>query len=215
MQRDGIFNVSVYVKPGIDPSVASKRLDEIMADYIAKGPSQDEVERAVMSEVSGRIRGLEQVGGFGGKAVSLAEGQTFAGDSNFYKKTLASYASITPAAVRTQMQQWLRRPALTIMLSPGERDAYTESKSVTAAAKPAGDKTEGAVKGNLPIPPVGLLAALDFPDIVHTKLSNGIPVEYVQRTTVPVTQIALSFDAGTSADSPQGRGLAEMTMGLL
>jgi len=215
LQRDGIFNVSIYVKPGVDPSVASKRLDEIMADYIAKGPSQDEVERAVMSEVSGRIRGLEQVGGFGGKAVSLAEGQTFAGDSNFYKKTLASYASITPAAVRAQMQQWLRRPALTIMLSPGERDAYTESKSVAAAPKTAADKTEGAVKGNLRIPPVGLLAALDFPDIVHTKLSNGIPVEYVQRTTVPVTQIALSFDAGTSADSPQGRGLADMTMNLL
>src|SRR6476619_1519987 len=34
MQRDGIFDVSVYVKPGIDPAVASKRLDEIMADYI-------------------------------------------------------------------------------------------------------------------------------------------------------------------------------------
>src|SRR6476619_3431298 len=34
LQRDGIFNVSIYVKPGVDPSVASKRLDEIMADYI-------------------------------------------------------------------------------------------------------------------------------------------------------------------------------------
>src|SRR5262249_10172643 len=93
LQRAGIFNVTAYVKPGVDPALVSKRLDEILADYIAKGPTQDEVERAVMSEVSGRIRGLEQVGGFGGKAVSLAEGQTFAGDSDFYKKTLASYAS--------------------------------------------------------------------------------------------------------------------------
>jgi len=30
-----------------------------------EGPTPDEVQRAVMSEVSGRIRGLEQVGGFG------------------------------------------------------------------------------------------------------------------------------------------------------
>jgi predicted Zn-dependent peptidase len=214
LQRAGIFNVSAYVKPGVDPALVSKRLDEIMADYIAKGPTEDEVERAVMSEVSGRIRGLEQVGGFGGKAVSLAEGQTFAGDSNFYKKTLDSYASITPAAVRAAMQEWLRRPALTITLSPGERDAYTESKGVAAAAKPE-SKSEGAVKGNRPIPPVGQLAALDFPAIVHTKLSNGIPVEYVQRTTVPVTQIAMSFNAGLAADDPRARGLADMTMGLL
>jgi len=216
LQRVGIFNVSAYVKPGVDPGLVAKRLDQIIADYVAKGPTQDEVQRAVMSEVSGRIRGLEQVGGFGGKAVSLAEGQTFAHDSNFYKKTLASYAAITPAAVRAQMQQWLRRPALTITVSPGERDAYTESKSVAAAApKSDTDKTKGAVKGNLPIPPVGELAALDFPEIVHARLSNGLPVNYVQRTTVPVTQIALAFDAGTAADSPQARGLAEMTMNLL
>ena len=65
-----------------------------------------------MREVAGRIRGLEQVGGFGGKAVALAEGQIFAGDSEFYKKTLATYAAVTPAEVRAAMQQWLTRPAL-------------------------------------------------------------------------------------------------------
>jgi zinc protease len=214
LQRVGIFAVSAFVRPGVDPALVSKRLDQVMADYIAKGPTADEVERAVMSEVSGRIRGLEQVGGFGGKAVSLAEGQTFAHDSDFYKKTLASYAAITPAVVRTAMQRWLTRPALTITLSPGERPAYQEAKAVEPP-KAGADKSEGAVKGNRPIPPVGELAALDFPDIVHTKLSNGIPVDFVQRASVPVTQVALSFDAGDAADSPATRGLASMTMDVL
>ena len=72
LQRAGIFFVAVYVAPGQDPAKVSRRLDEVLADYIAKGPSADEVQRAVMSEVSGRIRGLEQVGGFNGKAVSGA-----------------------------------------------------------------------------------------------------------------------------------------------
>jgi predicted Zn-dependent peptidase len=170
MQRVGVFNVSAYVKPGVDPALVAKRLDQIMADYIAKGPTRDEVQRAVMSEVAGRIRGLEQVGGFGGKAVTLAQGQTFAHDSDFYKKTLASYAAITPAVVRTAMNRWLTRPALTITLTPGERPAYEEAKPV---AKAETDKSAGAVKGNRQIPPVGELAALDFPDIVHTKLSKG------------------------------------------
>jgi predicted Zn-dependent peptidase len=214
LQRVGIFNVSVYVKPGVDPALVSKRLDQVMADYIAKGPSKDEVERAVMSEVSGRIRGLEQVGGFGGKAVTLAEGQTYAHDSDFYKKTLASYASITPAAVRSAMQQWLRRPALTITLSPGERDAYSEAKGAEPP-KAGTDKTQGAVKGNRSIPPVGQLAALDFPAITHVKLSNGMALDYVQRQGIPVTQIALAFDAGSAADGPQAHGLAAMTMDLL
>ena len=213
-QRIGVFSVSAYVKPGVDPALVSKRLDQIMADYIAKGPTADEVERAVMSEVSGRIRGLEQVGGFGGKAVTLAEGQTFAGDSDFYKKTLASYASVTPAAIRTAMQQWLKRPPLTIVLSPGERAEYAEAKSV-APPKPGTDKTAGAVKGNRPIPPVGQLAALDFPDITHARLANGIAVDFVRRSSVPVTQVAMAFDAGSATDGPVTHGLAAMTMDLL
>ena len=211
VQRVSIFNVSAYVKPGVDPALVSKRLDEIMADYIAKGPTEDEVGRAVMSEVSGRIRGLEQVGGFG-KAVSSPRVRRSRVTATSTEDA-ELHASITPA-VRAAMQQWLRRPALTITLSPGERDAYTESKSVDAAAKPE-SKSDGVVKGDRPIPPVGQLAALDFPAIVHSKLSNGIAVQYVQRTTVPVTQIAMAFDAGLAADSPQARGLADMTMGLL
>lgn len=213
LQRAGIFNVTAAVRPGVDPAVVAKRLDEIMADYIAKGPTADEVERAVMSEVAQRIRGLEKTGGFGGKAVSLAEGQTYAHDSDFYKKTLASYAAITPAAVRSAMQQWLRRPALTIVLSPGERPAYTEAKATTPPK--AADKADGAVKGDRPLPPIEKLSALQFPAITHTHLSNGIAVEYAQRATVPVTQVALSFDAGAAADSPDARGLADMTMSLL
>jgi predicted Zn-dependent peptidase len=212
--RIGIFEVSVSVRPGVDPAKVSKRIDELMADYITKGPTKDEVQRAVMAEVSGRIRGLEQVGGFSGKAVTLAEGQTYAHNSDFYKQTLASYASTTPASVRTAMQQWIKRPPLVITLAPGEREAYTEAKAV-APPKPGADKTAGAVKGNRPIPPVGQLAALDFPDIVHAKLSNGLPVDYVQRKGVPVTQVALAFDAGNATDGAATRGLAQMTMDLL
>ena len=213
LQRAGIFTVSAVVKPGVDPAEVSRRLDQVMADYLAKGPTQDEVQRAVMSEVAGRIRGLEAVGGFNGKAVTLAEGQTYAHDSDFYKKTLAEYAAITPAVVRTTMNQWLKRPALTIVLSPGERAAYSESKVATPERKT--ESSEPTVKPNREIPPVGQLAALDFPDIVHTTLSNGIPVEYVQRSAVPTTQMALSFDAGDASDPANARGLASLSMGLM
>ena len=108
LQRAGIFSIAAYVRPGRRPGSGVKRLDEILADYLAKGPTQDEIQRAVMSEVSGRIRGLEQVGSFNGKAVALAEGKTLAGNSDFYKQTLDQYAAVTPAAVRSAMQQWLQ-----------------------------------------------------------------------------------------------------------
>ena len=147
---------------------------QMIADYIAKGPTADEVQRAVMSEVSGRIRGLEQVGGFGGKAVTLAEGQTYAGDSDFYKKTLASYAAITPARVRAAMQQWLRRPALTIILVAGRARGLHRSQG-GQAGRASAEGRRARSKATRQIPPVGQLAALDFPAITHTKLVERHP----------------------------------------
>jgi len=212
LQRAGIFTTQVIAKPGTDPAMVAARADAIMADLIAKGPTADEVQRAVTSEVAGRIRGLEQVGGFGGKAVTLAEGQTFAANSDFYKRTLAAYAAVTPASVRSAMQQWLTRPPLTITLSPGQREAYAETKVTTAKAPKVDDTLP---KPTRTPPPVGQLAALQWPTIVHTTLANGIPVVYAQRSAVPLTQLALAFDAGNAADAPDQRGLAALTVGLL
>jgi predicted Zn-dependent peptidase len=211
-QRIGLFEVDATVKPGVDPDLVAKRLDEIIADFVANGPTEDEVRRATTREVAGRIRGLEQVGGFGGKAVALAEGQVFAGDSDFYKKTLDAYARLTPADVKAAMQQWLTRPVLAIRLEPGDRPPYEEAKFTPKKGKSA-DIATPVVKR--PIPPVAEQGPLDFPDIAHVQLSNGIKVNYAQRTAVPVTQVGLVFDAGYAADVPGTRGLQNFTMSML
>jgi zinc protease len=210
-QRIGVFEVSATVKPGVDPAVVEKRLDEIIAEFIANGPTEDEVRRAATHEVSSRIRALEQVGGFGGKAVALAEGQVFAGDSDFYKKSLDQYASVTPAHIRSAMQQWLSRPAFAVRLEPGDRPPYDETKF--KPKKASADIKTPKVKRALP--PIGAAVPLDFPDVAHVQLSNGVRVAYAQRTTVPVTQLALSFNAGFSADAPGARGLQNLTLSLL
>jgi predicted Zn-dependent peptidase len=209
--RIGLFQVTATVKPGVDPAVVDKRLDEIMADYIANGPTEDEVRRAATQSVAGSIRGLEQVGGFGGKAVALAEGQVYAQDSNFYKKSLDAYAAVTPAQIRAAMQQWLRRPAFAVRLEPGERPPYEEAKG-PKKAKGADLATKKTVRAR---PAIGETPPLDFPDVRHVTLSNGVKLAYAQRTTVPVTQLALSFDAGYAADIRAGRGLQNLTLSLL
>lgn len=210
--RIGMFEVDATVKPGVDPAVVEKRLNEIIADFIANGPTEDEVRRAATREISGRIRGLEQVGGFGGKAVALAEGQVYAGDPDFYKKTLDQYAAVTPADVKAAMQQWLGRPVFTIRLEPGDRPPYEEAKFTPKKGKSADIQTP---KVKREIPPIGGNPPLDFPDVQHTALSNGIKVNYAQRTAVPVTQIGLTFDAGYAADAPNARGLQNLTTTLL
>ncbi len=74
------LQVQMDVKPGVDRALAEKRLDEVIADFIAHGPTPDELQRAATSVVSSQIGALEVVGGFGGKGATLAEGLLYAGD---------------------------------------------------------------------------------------------------------------------------------------
>jgi predicted Zn-dependent peptidase len=65
------------------------------------------------------------------------------------------------------------------------------------------------------MPAVAQLTGLDFPDVQHATLSNGIKVHYAQRTAVPAARIALSFDAGNAADPASARGTQALMLGLL
>jgi len=235
------FEIQVDVKPGVDANLVSTRLDQIVADLIANGPTEDEVQRVVMSDVAGRIRGLERVGGFGGKAVALAEGALYADDPEYYKKQLLAYGRVTPATVRAAMQKWLTRPVYALRVEPGERKAYEEAKGSrggAASQRPryyrqpepgeqplaplpfaalAEDAPEMAPLSfqKIPAPEVGTISNLDFPDIERARLSNGIPIVYARRSAVPVVRVAVEFDAGVAADPADALGTQALMLSLL
>ncbi|QIF80401.1 pitrilysin family protein [Brevundimonas sp. 'scallop'] len=212
--RVGIFEMSATIKPGEDPAAVEARMREILNGLIANGPTQDEINRVVTQYASRRIQGLEQVGGFGGKATALAEGQLYAGDPEFYKKQLAAYAAVTPAQVKAAMQKWLTRPAYTLTTLPGQREAYQE-----AAAAPSGANRTPAPeierKPRMPKPEIGQVANVDFPAVERTRLSNGMEVIYAQRDATPTTKIALDFDAGLAADDRSKLGLQTLMLDLM
>ncbi len=223
--RLGFAEVQVDVKPGVDPDVVAKRLDAIIADYIANGPTADEVQRVAMQQVANRIKGLEQVGGFGGKAVALAEGALYADNPDFYKEKLKAFGEVTPEDVTEAMQKWLEKPALSIRVSPGEREAYEEASSFGSATQRPFYYRPPA-EGEQPMAPapkatgrewptVGTIADLDFPDVQRATLSNGIPVVYAKRDTVPVVRIAVEFDAGHAADPKAKLGTQNLMLNLL
>jgi len=210
----GTFNINALVRPGVDPTLAAKRLDAVTAQFLAQGPTADEVNRFVTTSVAGRIRGLESVGGFGGKAVALAEGELYSNDPGFYKKRLDRLAAQTPASVKAAADKWLRRPVYALNVVNGKRDAYEEAQ--VPAAKQVAAAPEQAPKGTRgPLPDVGQLTGLSFPAVTRAKLSNGVELVYAQRNVVPVTQAAISFDAGTAADVAGKLGTQQLTLSML
>ena len=80
----------------------------------AEGPTAAEIERGVAQAEAHFISRLQTVGGFGGKAVTLAQGALYSNDPAFYRTQLARYGAATPASVTAAMQRWLTRPVVAI-----------------------------------------------------------------------------------------------------
>ena len=216
--RIGLLSVEATLKEGVELSALEARMDAVVNRLITEGPTEDEVRRAVTSTLARTIRGLEQVGGFNGKAQTLAEGEVLASDPAFYAREFEALAKLTPADVKAAMARWMTRPAMTVVLEPGPRDASYEEAASVAAEGNASERDRTAetitVSVQRPAPPIATIAKLDFPDLERATLANGMKVTYAHRDAVPATYVTLSFNAGGAADPADRQGLQGMTMGL-
>ncbi|WP_188056160.1 M16 family metallopeptidase [Sphingosinithalassobacter sp. CS137] len=221
MAQTGTFDVTVDVRPGVDPATVEARLDQIVAEFLAEGPTADEVQRVATSTMARQLAGLESVGGFGGKAVALAQGALYSDDPAFYKRELAELASTTPAEVQAAAREWLDQPFYQLTVVPGAREEQYVEAGEAPAEPPAGQTVAaGPEEGPAPgtrgaMPAVGEIGDLDFPDVTRTRLGNGIELVYAQRDAVPITQMALSFDAGRVADPADKLGLQSLMLSVM
>ena len=72
----GLFYIAADVAPGVDPDVVEEALDESIANYLKKGPDKDLLEAEKTKTYAGYVRGLQRIGGFGGKSDILATCET-------------------------------------------------------------------------------------------------------------------------------------------
>lgn len=207
--RVGWFDVTVNVKPGEDADAVRARMDAIIADFIANGPTDEEIQRVVTQTVAQRIYRLEQLNG---RASSLAEGALYAGDANHYRTELEDLAAVTPAAVREVMQRWLTQPAYTLTVVPGEREAYEEAAAAPSGAAERAPATDYVATERPAMPEIGQVPGLDFPAVTRATLANGIEVIATQSARVPTTRVAVEFDAGWAADSADALGIESLML---
>uniref|UniRef100_UPI0035B0BB4B M16 family metallopeptidase n=1 Tax=Novosphingobium sp. TaxID=1874826 RepID=UPI0035B0BB4B len=215
--------ITMEIKPGVDRATAEREFDRVIDQFIAEGPTEDELRRAATTTVASQIGGLEQVGGFSGKGAQLAEGLLYSGDPLQIKKDLARIAALTPADVQSAVQRWLGRPVYSLVISPGTRtekgelmggwgDEATSKPPKPDARKKAPRLAAGPKRQSPEVAPVGDLA---FPALERATLSNGIPVVLARRTSVPTVLVSLNFDAGYAADAQDSPGTQGLMLGTL
>ncbi len=223
------FVLSADVKKGVDPAKVEAAIAEEWARFLKDGPTADELARAQTSIRAGFIRGLEEVGGFRGKAVILAQSQVYLGDPAAYKKDLERAAAATPASVLEAARKWLTRGDYTLTVVPAKpgSDLAAEDKAVKGLpareGKPAPvmppaknyttDKSD--IDRSKGVPDVAQFPELSFPTVQRGKLKNGIEVVLAERHTIPVTHVLMQFNAGYAADHGNKLGTASFVSAML
>ncbi|MGH8158959.1 MAG: M16 family metallopeptidase [Rhodanobacter sp.] len=223
------FQIQADVKQGVDPAKVEAVINEELKKFLADGPTQDELDRAKVANRANFVRGLEKVGGFGGKAVILAEGQVYRGDPGAYKKDLQRSEAASIASVKAASDQWLSKGDYLLTVLPADKgfDPAAEDAKVVALAAASGrlqpklpaKHAYSVAKSDLDratgVPQVNDFPALSFPALERGKLKNGIEVIVAERHTIPVTQVQLLFNAGYAADQGRKLGTASFTSSLM
>ena len=218
----GLFFIQVDVKQGVDVATVEKALDEELAKLLAEGPTASELEQARTVFKAGFVRGIERIGGFGGKADALAECAVFAGDPGCFRDSLRTLENATARDLVGTGRRWLSKGDHTIVVTPGERVATVEAPSVTPPADtpvPAADKkytvVETGVDRSKGVPQTEEFPDLAFPAMQRAELSNGMKVILVERPGLPVVQMNLQVNGGYAADVGAKLGTSSFTMGML
>jgi len=194
-----IFTIDTTLRPGASLQEVNSIIEQEMADFLAVGPGEEELKRARTKIGASVIRGLETVGGFTGKATTLAEGELYDGDPAFITTLLAWINQATGEEVRDAARRWL---------SDGRYQLDVLPAPEFSAAESGVDRSKG-------LPMVGDLPDLSFPQVRRKELKNGIQVVLAERHSVPVVELAIQFDAGYAADTGRKPGTASFALAML
>ncbi|MCL6619142.1 MAG: insulinase family protein [Thermomonas hydrothermalis] len=219
-QLSSTFLITANVKQGVDVAQVEAAIDEELKALLKDGPRPDELARARTALLAGWVRGVERIGGFGGKADVLAECTVYTGNPGCFRDSLKTLAEATPAALRATGNAWLGagKGSHTLVVKPGKRVPLVEDPSVTPAPfkTPAPDprfKTLPTTVDRKAGPPMpSQFPDLKFPQVQHATLRNGTRVVLAERHDVPVVQLSYEFRGGAAAAAP---GLASFAASLL
>jgi len=217
----GTFDITADVKTGVDPATVEKAIDEVLKQLLAEGPTATELDQARTVFKAGFVRGIERIGGFGGKADALAECTIYTGDPGCFRGQLQRIASATPAQVQAAGKKWLSAGDHTLSILPGDVVELAEEASPNPGPSsiPAADPKYKTVASDVDraagVPIASEFPALVFPALQRATLKNGSKVILAERHDTPVVQLSMEFPGGFASDRGRKAGTASFAMGML
>ena len=194
----GQFRIRATARPGEELARVEAAIDQELERFLEQGPTERELQRVQTQFLSRFIRGIERVGGFGGKSDILATNEVYGGRPDYYKTTLQRVGSAQTADLTGAAKRWLSDGVYVLEVHPFP-DFETTGTEVD--------------RSRLPQP--GIPPQPDFPELKRTTLANGLKVIVSSRSSVPLINFNLLVDAGYAADRDSVPGVASLAMDML
>ena len=195
----GQFWIAVDLANGRSLDDLEDAMDKALSDFIKKGPSAKRLKNTKTSIRASSIKGLQRVGGFGGKSDLLAYSEVYSGNPGAYLEFINGIMEITNKEIKETANTWLTDGAYVLTVIPEENRSY--------------DSESTADRSKLPFPTE--FPELDLPEIQRAKLSNGLEVVLAERHDVPMINLSFQIKSGHATDPLGQPGLANFTMSML
>ena len=195
----GMFFIVADVVAGVDPATVEAAMDDVMAEFTKRGPNPKLLKAEKTKILAGFIRGIQRIGGFGGKSDLLATCQTYTGDPGCYQKNAAYIDAVTPSKMKATFVKWIDDAPYVLTILPTDKYAVAETDLDRSAGIPfPTDKVK-----------------FQFPKLQTATLSNGAKVVLAQRTGVPLVEINLQFNFGYAQEDKDQLGYTNFMMDML
>jgi len=222
----GVIGFYVIPFPGVSLSDTEQLIRAALAEFEARGVTDDDIQRFKAQNEAQTITGLQSVSR---KVSQLAAYQTFLGNPNAIGKELEEYSKITKEDVIRVYEQYIKgKPAVILSVYPkgqanlkAAEDNYTVSEAGYQApdygyagltynkAKDKFDRSKRPIPGKSPV--------VDVPNYWTSQLNNGLKMIGMESPETPTVTLFFTLKGGhlLSESNPEKAGLAAMTAAML
>jgi zinc protease len=222
LKLTGITTCSITAKPGVKLEDLESAFWSEVAKLQQDGPTSEEVEASKAVDLTGKISGLQRLGGFGGIADTLDQYNQYTGDPGFLPKDVAMTEATTVASVKAAAAKYFSKDAAVVVYCvPGKKvlDDVPRSPADTDAnvkiVNPYTAEFEASQDWRKTKPAAGPAPALHLPVPVEFKLDNGLEVLLLEQHALPVLSAEVVSRAGSDNDVPAKSGLATLTAQIM
>ena len=193
------FYIDATARPGQDLGKLEREIDEEVARLLSTGPTETELKRVQTQYAANFMRGMQRIGGFGGKSDLLAQAEVYTGDPSYlFKTSFNRHEQATPAELKATANEWLADGEFVLEVLP-----FPDHKTIASGV----DRSK--------LPEVSGMPELKLPKLQRATLPNGMKIILAERHEAPMVNFWLLEDAGYAADSTATPGTASMTSEML